>query len=269
VSTLGGNIGENSGGPHCLKYGVTTNHVLGVTMVMADGQVANLGGPALDPPGPDLRGAVVGSEGTFGVVTETTVRILPKPESVVTLLVIYDDVARAAQSVSDIIAASIVPATLEMMDAPIMQAVEDSMPCGFPRDAAAVLIAEVDGPAAGLRRQAERIGEICTENGCRSVREAKDAAERDLLWTGRRGAFGAIARITPNYLVTDCTVPRSRLPQALESVESVARRYGLRHGNVFHAGDGNLHPLLFFDSRDEGELERVHKAGWEIMEACK
>ncbi|MFC1526404.1 FAD-binding oxidoreductase [Candidatus Latescibacterota bacterium] len=268
VATIGGNIGENSGGPHCLKYGVTTNHILGVTAVLADGQVLSLGGAAVDPPGLDLRGAMVGSEGTLGIVTEATVRILPKAENVVTLLVIYDDVAAAAQSVSDTIAAGIVPATLEMMDAPIMRAVEESIHCGYPLDAAAALIVEVDGPAAGLREQATRIEDICRRNGCRSVREAADAAERDLLWAGRRGAFGAVARLAPNFLVNDCTVPRSRLPEALARVAAIARQNQLPVGNVFHAGDGNLHPLLLFDSRNEDEVERVRKAGRGIMEAC-
>ena len=268
VSTLGGNIGENSGGPHCLKYGVTTNHVLGMTAVLPDGEIAAFGGPALDPPGCDLRGLLVGSEGTLGIVTEATVRILPKPESVVTLLAIYDDADSAAQSVSDIIAAGIVPATLEMMDAPIIEAVEKSVHCGYPLDAAAVLIIEVDGPAAGQREQADRIGEICRNNRCRSVREAKDAAERDLLWAGRRGAFGAVARLAPNYLVNDCTVPRSKLPEALTRVAEIVKKHRLVVGNVFHAGDGNLHPLVLFDSRDQDQVARVHKAGQQIMEAC-
>ena len=268
VSTLGGNIGENSGGPHCLKYGVTTNHVLGTTVVLPDGEVAVFGGPALDPPGYDLRGLIVGSEGTLGIVTEATVRILPKPESVVTLLAVYDDAESAAQSVSDIIAAGIVPATLEMMDAPVIEAVEKSVRCGYPLDAAAVLIIEVDGLAAGLKEQAERIGEICRKNRCRSVREAKDAAERDLLWAGRRGALGAVARLAPNYLVNDCTVPRSKLPEALARVAEIVKKHRLIVGNVFHAGDGNLHPLVLFDSRDKDQVKRVEKAGREIMEAC-
>ncbi len=268
VATLGGNAAENSGGPHCLKYGVTTNHVLGMTLVLSDGQVVRVGGPALDPPGYDLRGLMVGSEGTLAVITELVVRILPLPESVLTLLVVYDDVADAARSVSEIIAAGIVPATLEMMDAAVMRAVEESKPCGFPLDAAAVLIAEVDGPVVGLAEQARRIGEICTANRCRQVRQAKDAAERELLWAGRRGAFGAIARLAPSFLVADCTVPRTHLPDALARVAAIAARHGLPHGNVFHAGDGNLHPLLLFDSRNADEVRRVHEAGREIMEAC-
>jgi glycolate oxidase subunit GlcD len=268
VSTLGGNIGENSGGPHCLKYGVTTNHVLGMTIVMPDGEVVQLGGPALDPPGYDLRGLLVGSEGTLGIATEVVVRILPRPAAVLTLLVVYDDVSDAAQSVSDIIAAGIVPATLEMMDATVIRAIEDSKPCGYPRTAAAVLIAEVDGPAAGLAAQAERISELCTKNRCREVRRARDDAERDRLWSGRRGAFGAIARAAPSFLVADCTVPRTHLPEALRRVGAIAAQHGLSHGNVFHAGDGNLHPLLLFDSRNAEQRRRVHEAGHAIMEAC-
>jgi len=268
VATLGGNVGENSGGPHCLKYGVTTNHILGMTVVLSGGDVQHFGGPALDPPGYDLRAVMVGSEGTLGIVTELTVRILPKPESVVTLLAVYDSLADAARSVSNIIAKGIVPATLEMMDAPVMRAVEESFPCGYPLDAAAVLIIEVEGPAAGLRPQAESIQRICAANGCRSIREAKDAAERDQLWVGRRGAFGAIARLAPNYLVADCTVPRTKLPEALERVAAVSKSYGFESGNVFHAGDGNLHPLLFFDARDEDQLHRVHQAGHDIIQAC-
>ena len=268
VATLGGNVGENSGGPHCLKYGVTTNHVLGMTVVLPGGDLVRTGGAALDPPGYDFRGLLVGSEGTLGIVTELVVRILPSPESVVTLLAVYDDVADAARSVSDVIAAGIVPATLEMMDATVIRAIEESKPCGYPRDAAAVLIVEVDGPAAGLQRQQERIRQLCIDNGCREVRRAKDAAERDLLWAGRRGAFGAIARLAPSFLVADCTVPRTKLPEALATVSTIASRHQLSHGNVFHAGDGNLHPLLLFDSRNPTEVKRVHQAGKEIMEAC-
>ena len=268
VATLGGNVGENSGGPHCVKYGVTTNHILGMEAVLPDGEIVRLSGPALDPPGYDLRGLLIGSEGTLGIAAEVTCRILPLPEAVATFLVIYDSVAAAARSVSEIIAHGIVPATLEMMDSPVMRAVEQSFPSGFPLDAAAVLIVEVEGPAAGLDAQAESIRGICTANACRSIRKAKDAAERDGLWAGRRGAFGAIARIAPNFLVCDCTVPRNRLPDALDRAAAIAKSHGFGHGNVFHAGDGNLHPLLFFDARDRDQLRRVHEAGHEIMAAC-
>ncbi len=268
VSTLGGNVGENSGGPRCLKYGVTTNHVLGLEVALPSGERLRLGGAAWDPPGYDLRGLLIGSEGTLAVVTEVTVRILPKPEKVITQLVVYDDIAAAARSVADIIAAGIVPATLEMMDAPIIRAVEESLACGYPRDAAAVLIIEVEGPAAGLEDQAERIRTICAANRCREVRSAATAEQRNRLWEGRRGAFGAVARLAPNYLVNDCTVPRTLLPEALARVAAIVDRCGFEHGNVFHAGDGNLHPLILFDSRDPGQLDRVHAAGWEIMRAC-
>jgi glycolate oxidase subunit GlcD len=268
VATLGGNVGENSGGPRCLKYGVTTNHILGMEVILSNGEVVRIGGCAYDPPGYDLRGALVGSEGTMGIVTEVTVRILPLPETIITLLVVYDDIADAAQSVSDIISAGILPTTLEMMDAPIINAVEDSYACGYPRDAAAVLIIEVEGLSVGLKDQVNQISELCRKNQCRDILEAKDDSERNRLWEGRRGAFGAVARLAPNYLVNDCTVPRTKLPEALAKVAEIVNKYEFEHGNVFHAGDGNLHPLIFFDSRDADQLKRVKKAGWEIMEAC-
>ncbi len=268
AATLAGNLAENAGGPHCVKYGVTTNHVLGVTAVLPSGDVVQIGGPALDPPGYDLRGILIGSEGTLAIATEMTVRILPAAESLITMLVVYDDVADAARSVSAIVAAGMTPATLEMMDSAVIHAVEASKPCGYPLDAAAVLIVEVDGPRAGLAQQAERIGQLCLQNGCREVRRAKDAAERDLLWAGRRGAFGSLARLAPSFLVADCTVPRTRLPDALTQVAAIAKRYQLGHSNVFHAGDGNLHPVILFDPRDPDQVQRVHKAGHEIMEAC-
>ncbi|MFO7665490.1 MAG: FAD-linked oxidase C-terminal domain-containing protein [Desulfobacterales bacterium] len=268
VATLGGNVGENSGGPRCLRYGVTTNHVIGLQVILADGQILRLGSAAYDHSGYDLRGLVIGSEGTLAVVTEVIVRILPIPEKVVTQLAVYNDIADAARSVAGIIAAGIVPATLEMMDARIIQAVEDSYTCGYPRDAAAVLIIEVEGPAVGLDEQARNIRAICTANHCREIRDAATAAERNRLWEGRRGAFGAVARLAPNYLVNDCTVPRTLLPEALAQVAAIVKANGFVHGNVFHAGDGNLHPLLLFDSRDTDQLKRVHDAGWEIMKAC-
>ena len=268
VATLGGNVGENSGGPRCLKYGVTTNHILGMELVLSSGERVRIGGCAYDPPGLDLRGVLVGSEGTMGIVTEVTVHILPLPETIITLLVIYDDIADAARSVSDIISAGILPATMEMMDAPIINAVEDSYACGYPRDAAAVLIVEVEGLSVGLKDQVMQISALCRKNQCRDIVEAKDNLERNRLWEGRRGAFGAVARLAPNYLVNDCTVPRTLLPEALARVAEIVKKYGFKHGNVFHAGDGNLHPLIFFDSRDADQLKRVKKAGWEIMEAC-
>ena len=268
VATLGGNIGENSGGPRCLKYGVTTNHVLGLEMILPDGEIIRTGGTALDPPGYDLRGAIIGSEGTLGIVTEISVRILPLPASIITMLAIYNDIGDAARSVTDIIAAGMVPTTLEMMDALIIKAVEDSYACGYPRDAAAVLIIEVEGPQTGLREQAQQIKDICMQNRCRSIREAKDNTERNRLWEGRRGAFGAVARLAPNYLVNDCTVPRTKLPQALDTVAAITKKYDFQHGNVFHAGDGNLHPLILYDANNEGELEKTEELGSKILQLC-
>jgi glycolate oxidase subunit GlcD len=268
VSTLGGNAGENSGGPLCLKYGVTSNHILGMEIVMADGEILRIGGPALDPPGLDLRGLMVGSEGAMAITTELTLHTLPKTQSVITMLAVYDDIQAAALSVSKIISAGILPNTLEMMDALVIEAVEASIPCGYPLDAAAVLLIEVEGMTLGLKEQAEQIKEICMSTQCRDITIAKTQEERNLLWQGRKGAFGAVARLAPNYLVNDATVPRTNLPKALEQIKAIAQKHECRVGNVFHAGDGNMHPLLLFDSRNEGELEQVHKAGWDIMEAC-
>ena len=268
VSTLGGNVGENSGGPRCLKYGVTENHILGMRMVTASGEIVDIAGPAYDPPGYDLRGLMVGSEGCLGIITEITVRLTNKTEDVITMLAIYDAIPDAARTVSDIISAGIVPNTLEMMDNTVIEAVEKGGSCGYPTDAAAVLIIEVEGMTVGLKEQAETIREICMKTNCREVRVAKNQAERDLLWKGRRGAFGAICNLSPNYLVNDGCVPRSRLPEALEKVKEISEKYNCPVGNVFHAGDGNLHPLLMFDSRNEEELKQVHKAGWDIMVVC-
>ncbi|MFH2091770.1 MAG: FAD-linked oxidase C-terminal domain-containing protein [Pseudomonadota bacterium] len=268
VSTLGGNAGENSGGPLCLKYGVTSNHILGMEVVLADGEILRIGGPALDPPGFDLRGLMVGSEGGLGIITELTLRTLPKTESVITLLAVYDSIQDAALSVSKIISAGIVPNTLEMMDATVIEAVQTNASCGYPTDAAAVLIIEVEGMIVGLKEQAAKIEEICMSTQCRTIQTAKNQQERNQLWQGRRGAFGAMANLAPNYLVNDACVPRTNLPQALEQVKLIAEKYGCRVGNVFHAGDGNLHPLLLFDSRDPEQVRQVHKAGWDIMTAC-
>ena len=268
VSTMGGNIGENAGGPHCLKYGVTTNHVLGMEVVLPDGEVVQLGGKAFDTPGYDLVGLLTGAEGTLGVATTITVRIMPEPETIKTMLVIFDDLESAGQTVSDIIADGIIPATLEVMDQLIIQAVEAANPAGYPTDAEAVLIVELDGLADDMDRQAERISVICRRNGAREVRVAKDAAERDALWAGRRGAFGAVGRIKPSYLVNDGTVPRTALPTVLRQIKEIGKKYDLPIGNVFHAGDGNLHPLILFDPAEEGIKELVVKAGEEIMAVC-
>jgi glycolate oxidase subunit GlcD len=268
VSTLGGNFGENSGGPHCLKYGVTTNHVLGAEVVLSDGTVIWTGGKSQDNPGYDLTGLLVGSEGTLGIVTKIMLKLIPAPEAVKTMLAIYNTIEDASNTVSAIIAEGIVPATLEMMDQLVLKAVEESVHAGYPLDAAAVLIIELDGMADGMDRQAEKIMETCKRHNVREVRMAKTDAERADLWAGRKGAFGAVARLKPSYLVCDGTVPRTKLPEVLNKVLEVGKKYSLPIGNVFHAGDGNLHPLILFDERDKGELERVYKAGSEILKIC-
>jgi glycolate oxidase len=268
AATLGGNVAENSGGPHCFKYGVTTNHVMGLTLVLPDGEVAKIGGKSPDVPGYDLPGVFVGSEGTLGICTEVVVRIVHLPEGVKTLLAIYDSIEEGSETVSAIVAAGMVPATLEMMDQLVITAVEESMHCGFPLDCATVLIIEVDGLKDDLEQQARAITDLCRAHGAREVRVAKDEAERAALWAGRRGAFGAVARITPSYLVCDGTVPRTALPKVLRKVAEVAKKYNLQIPNVFHAGDGNLHPLILFDWRDAEQKARVMKAGMEILELC-
>jgi len=268
VSTLGGNFGENSGGPHCLKYGVTTNHILGAEVVLSDGEVIQVGGKTLDNPGFDLTGILVGSEGTLGIATKLVLRIMPKPEAVKTMLAIYNTLEDAGRTVSAIIADGIVPATLEMLDRLTIKAVEESIHAGFPLDAEAVLLIELDGLKDGMERLAERIMEICKKNNVREVKAAKTEAERTQLWAGRKGAFGAIARLRPNYLVCDGTVPRTKLPEVLTKVMEVGKKYNLVIANVFHAGDGNLHPLILFDERNEEELRKVHLAGSEILKIC-
>jgi glycolate oxidase subunit GlcD len=268
VSTLGGNFGENSGGPHCLKYGVTTNHVLGAEMVLHDGTVVWVGGSAQDNPGYDLTGLLVGSEGTLGLMTKVILRLMKAPEAVKTMLAVYDAIEDASNTVSAIIAEGIVPATLEMMDHVVMKAVEESIQAGYPLDAAAVLIIELDGMSDGMDRQAEKIMEICSRHNVREVHTAKDAEERARLWAGRKGAFGAITRLRPSYMVCDGTVPRTTLPEVLGRVLEIGKKYGLLIGNVFHAGDGNLHPLILFDERDEAELVKVRKASTEILKIC-
>jgi glycolate oxidase len=266
--TIGGNVATNSGGPHTLKYGVTVNHVLGVTLVLPDGTVATLGGPVPDRPGYDLTGLVVGHEGTFGVVTEVTVRLTPLPQAVRTFLAIFDSVADACRAVSGIIGAGIVPAALELMDREILGAVEAAFRLGLPLDAGAVLLIEIDGLAAGLDELGARIDAVSRRAGMRSLRVARDAAERQALWTARKRAFGAIGRLAPNYCTQDGVVPRSKLPEMLERIQAIAARHALRIPNVFHAGDGNLHPILLYDERDAAQVERVFAASHEILRNC-
>lgn len=266
VCTLGGNVGENSGGPHCLKYGVTANHILGVELVLPDGKVLRAGGKALDWPGYDLPGLIVGHEGTFGLVTEITCRLMPLPEKVVTMLAIFDSLPAASQTVSDIIAAGIIPATLEMMDNPMLRAVESALQAGYPLEAGAVLIIELDGLAAGLEEPAEHVRDIVNRNGATELRIAADEAERLRLWKGRKGAFGAVVNIAPSKICTDISVPRTKLPETLAAVMAIGERHGVPIANVFHAGDGNLHPLVLFDPREPGIAEKVAAVDAEITQ---
>ncbi len=266
--TIGGNVANNSGGPHCLAYGVTSAHVLAVDVVVADGSLVRLGGLDPEPPGYDLRGAFVGSEGTMGIATRIAVRLTPLPPAVRTVLLDFPTVESAAATVSDTIASGIVPAAMEMMDAKIVDAVEAYVHAGFPTDAAAVLLVEIDGLPSGVERGAERVVELARANGARSAKVAADEAERALLWKGRKSAFGAVARIAPNYYLHDAVVPRTRLVEVLSQVYAIAEEHDLLVVNVFHAGDGNLHPLIVFDARTPGAMERVQAAGKQIIEAC-
>ncbi len=266
--TIGGNIAENSGGPHTLKYGVTTNHVLALELVLPNGEVVQLGGAMEDVPGYDLRGLVVGSEGTFGIVTRATVRLIRQPEAWQTLLAIFESVDDACNAVSGIIAAGIVPAALEMMDRLIVEAVEAAYHFGFPTDAGAVLIIELDGPAAGIEEQGSEVMAVCRANRAREVRVAADEAERAALWNSRKRAFGAVGRLAPNYCTQDGVVPRTKVPDILRAIAAIGERHRLRIANVFHAGDGNIHPILLYDERDADQVQRVIAAGHEILEAC-
>lgn len=266
--TIGGNVATNSGGPHTLKYGVTVNHVLGLEVVMPDGSVVELGGPAEDSPGYDLTGLFVGSEGTFGICTKATVRLTRNPAAYRTMLGVFETVADATQAISNIIGVGIVPAALEMMDQGIVEAVEAAFQFGFPLDAGAVLLIEVDGLEVAVDDEANRIVEICNTAGAREVRQANSPAERQLLWKCRKQAFGAIGRLSPSYCTQDGVVPRTKLPEILEFIIECGSRYGIRIVNVFHAGDGNIHPILLFDERDAEQVGRVLKASDEILSKC-
>jgi glycolate oxidase len=266
--TIGGNVATNAGGPHCLSSGVTATHVLALDVVLADGSVARLGGLDPDQPGYDLRGCFVGSEGTMGIATQIAVRLTPNPPAVATLLLDFTSIEAAAATVGGIIAAGIVPAALEMMDAEITRAVEDFVGAGYPRDAAAVLLVELDGLSDGVDAEVDAVRAVGVAHGVRTVRVAADDVERALLWKGRKSAFGAIARIAPDYYLHDAVVPRTRLVDVLRQVYEIAEAQSLTMMNVFHAGDGNLHPLIVFDQREEGIWERVHAAGDAILRAC-
>jgi glycolate oxidase len=263
--TIGGNVANNSGGPHCLAYGVTSAHILAVEVVLPDGTTTVLGALDPEPAGLDLRGVFVGSEGTLGIATRIAVRLTPNPPAVATLLLDFTSVADAAEMVSGIIAGGLLPAALEMMDQRITEAAEAFAHAGYPTDAAAVLLVELDGLPAGVAAAVERVGEIGRAHGARTVRVAADDAERALLWKGRKSAFGAVARVAPNYYLHDTVVPRTRLCDVLAEVYAIAERHDLAVMNVFHAGDGNLHPLLLFDAREPGIMDRVHAAGEDIV----
>jgi len=266
--SIGGNVANNSGGPHTLAYGVTTNHVVGLEVVLDDGAIIWLGGEVPDSPGYDLGGVFVGSEGTLGIVTKVALKLMRARESVRTLLAVFDQMDAATQTVVDITAAGIIPAALEIMDRTTIEAVERGAPVGLPRDAEAVLIVEVEGLAEQTARSMEVAREICVRNGAREAKIAKDDAERQLLWKARKGAFGAMGALAPNYYVQDGVVPRSKLPEMMRRVSEISRQFNLRIANVFHAGDGNLHPNILFDMRAPGELERVIEAGAATLRAC-
>jgi len=265
ASTIGGNIANNSGGPHTLKHGVTANHVTGLEMVLADGRVVWLGGRTGADPGYDLAGLSVSSEGTFGIVTRAWVKLTKNPQAVTTLLGSFRTVRDATETVSEIVGSGIIPVALELMDALIIEAVEEAFHAGLNREAGAVLIVELDGLQPGIARQAERVKAICAEHQAMEVREARHEKERALLWFARKKAGGAVGRLSPSYVTQDVVIPRNKLPQSLERIAEIGRKYSLRIANLCHAGDGNLHPLVMFDDRDEAEIGRVLQACTEII----
>jgi glycolate oxidase len=266
--TIGGNVAENSGGPHTLAYGVTTNHVLGLEFVMPDGSVHTTGGMALDMPGYDLTGLLVGSEGTMALVTKIIVRLMRQPEKVKTLLAVYNSASDAADTVAEITACAITPVAVEMLDGEMLRMVELATGAGYPLDAAAVLLIELEGLVEAVEEQTEQIRDVCQRCGAREFRVAKSAEERDLLWKGRKNAFGAVGRVSPSYYVQDGVVPRTQVAPTLRFIAEVAERHSLRISNIFHAGDGNLHPIILFNSHVPGELERAKAAGEDILNYC-
>ncbi len=266
--SIGGNVAENSGGPHCLAYGVTTNHVLALEVVLANGDVVWLGDPTGEAPGYDLRGVFVGSEGTLGITTKIVVRLMPKPERIRTMLAVFNELEDAGDTVSDVIAHGIIPTALELMDDLATMAVEMAVHAGFPEDAGAVLLIEVEGLNETVAEQSEAIVAICNARHAREVRVAEAEADREALWLGRKSALGAMGRLAPNYYTLDGVVPRTKLPEALRRVHETGQHFGFRIPHVVHAGDGNLHPLILFDDRIAGESQRVLEVGEEIMRIC-
>jgi glycolate oxidase len=268
VCSIGGNVAENSGGAHCFKYGFTTNYVTGLEVVLADGSVVQLGGKESDLPGYDLHGVFVGSEGTLGIATRITLRVAPTPESVRTLVAFFTAPARAGHAVSEIVAAGVVPGAIEMMDRLSMDASEQMAHAGWPADAGAALIVELDGPAAEIEARFADVARMCEGAGSTEVRVARDAAEREVVWKMRKSAFPAMGRISPHYYVQDSVIPRTKLTEVLERIDELALDYGLKVANVFHAGDGNLHPLVCYDGHTPGEAQRAEELAGEIVLAC-
>ena len=266
--TIGGNVAENAGGPHTLAYGVTVNHIAALQLVLPDGEVVRVGSKHGDAPGYDLCGLFVGSEGTLAIVTEITVKLVRKPEAVKTLLAIFDAVDDAALTVADTTARGITPAACEMVDGWTLRVIEDYVHAGFPGDSAAVLLLEVEGLREAVETQADAIVEVCRKHGAREVRVAKDDRERELLWKGRKNAFGALGRVAPSNYVLDGVIPRSKLPQALQYIQGIGKKYGFAIGNIFHAGDGNLHPIVLYDPRDARAFENAIAAAEEIIRYC-
>lgn len=266
--TIGGNVAENAGGPHTLAYGVTTNHVTALELVLPDGEIVRVGSRHGDTPGYDLCGLFVGSEGTLALVTEITVKLSRKTEAVKTLLAVFERIEDASQAVVEITARGITPAACEMLDGWTLRIVEDYIHAGFPRDSGAVLLLEVEGLREAAEGQAAAIEEVCHYCRAREVRLAKDEHERDLLWKGRKNAFGALGRVAPSNYVLDGVIPRSKLPQALQRIKEIGNRFGFHVGNIFHAGDGNLHPIVLFDPRDKKQFENAIAASAEIIRAC-
>ena len=266
--TIGGNVAENAGGPHTLAYGVTTNHVLGLELVLADGSIVETGGKETDLPGYDLLGLLTGSEGTMVLVTKIVVRLVRKPELVKTALAVYNSSSQAGDTVAEITARAITPVAIEMLDGVMLRMVEEATHAGYPMDAQAVLLVELEGIREAVEQQVEQIREACLVSGAREFRVARSAGERDLLWKGRKNAFGAVGRVSPTYYVQDGVVPRTQIARTLRFIGEVAERYGLTISNIFHAGDGNMHPIILFNPRKEGDLEKARAAGEAILEWC-
>ena len=268
VCSIGGNVAENSGGAHCFKYGFTTNYVTGLEVVLSDGEIANLGGAEADVPGYDLVGAFVGSEGTLGVATAITLRVVPVPEAWRTLVAYFDSTTDAGRTVSDVVAAGIVPGAIEMMDNASIRACEEATGAGYPTDAGAALIVELDGPESECSTLIDRVVALSEKNSATGIRVARDEAERALIWKARKAAFAAMGRLAPNYYVQDGVIPRTRLPEVLGRIDELQATYGLTVANVFHAGDGNLHPLICYDASTPGEAERAEEVAGLILDAC-